>query len=277
VQSARPWQQSKIVQPPPKPTEPIRDSTSTVAERPRNALTRTIAIGAVLVLAVAAGSFFVVTRDSAPPPPLSKAPPDSRLPPNEPAPATAPPAPVANELPVAKPVDPIEAIEQIFQARNPDHEVTVMVKTPQVVIGKDRMHFSIRSFKAGFVYLMYVGSDRSLLLLFPNAKDKNNSISATGPLELPRPSWPMVADGPPSTDQFVAIVSESPRDFSDVGLQPIGKFATFPLAATLHPERANTGTAPVFAGKAKCAGGGKTACPESYGAAMFSIEEIPAR
>lgn len=278
LQSARPKQQSKIVLPPPKPPVSIRGFTSTVKKRSKNALTSAIAIGVVLVLAVAAGSFFVITRDSALPP-LSKAPPESKLPSTEPAvQATAPPAPVAKELPVEKPVDPIEALEQIFQARNRNHAVTISLEKPQVRIGKDHLRFSVHSSKPGYVYLLMVGTDRSQFwLLFPNAIDKNNSISPARPLDLPRSNWRMDAAGPPGADQFIAIVSESPRDFSNAGLRPQGPFAEFPLATMVHTEQETGGTVPVFAGKASCAENKTTSCSELYGAAVFSIEEVSTR
>ncbi len=266
-----------------KPAAPVRESPGkTEVERPRSPLTRMAAMGAVLVLLVAAGSFFVVTRDSAPKPPtgpVATAPADSKPPASATAaPATAPPEPAPPRLPVAQAVDPMEAIDQVFQARNRDHAVTVSLEKPQVRIGKDRLRFSIRSSKPGYVYLLMVGTDRShFWLLFPNSIDRNNSVSAAKPLALPRPNWRMDASGPPGTNQFIAIVSESPRDFSAAGLKPNEPFAEFPLSAVVNPETVGSGMAPVFAGKADCKGGRDAACPESYGAAMFSIEEIVAQ
>jgi serine/threonine protein kinase len=279
LQSSSPQQKLTVVQPTPKSARPVGEIKSKVEEqRPKNTLTRNIVIGAVLVLAIAAGSFFVITRESEPTPPVVKAQPELKSPSNEAAvPATVPPEPMALKLPDAQAIDPIEALEQIFQARNRDHAVTVLLEKPQVRIGKDRLRFTISSSKPGYIYLLMVGSDRShFWLLFPNSIDKNNNISSTSPLVLPRSNWRMEASGPPGTDLFVVIVSESPRDFSAAGLKPNGPFSEFPLTVTMRPEHENTSSAPVFAGKADCAVQTITACPQSFGAAMFSIEEIPA-
>jgi serine/threonine protein kinase len=274
--SARQSQPPQAGQQQPKTAEPISRAVPAPDQRPGFATTRTILIGLVLVLAVAAVGFFLITRDNAPSAPTPDVQAEPKLPANEQA-VAAPPAAKEKEVAVAKPVDPIEVLEQIFQARNRDHAVSVSVERSQVRIGKDRLHFSISSSKPGYVYLLMVGTDRSQFwLLFPNSIDKNNGISAAKPLALPRQSWRMDAAGPPGTDQLVVIVSESPRDFTIAGLKPNEPFAEFPLTAMLRPEPDSSGAAPIFAGKAKCAVGKKAACPESYGAAIFSIEEIPA-
>jgi hypothetical protein len=176
------------------------------------------------------------------------------------------------------PFDPIQVLDSIFQARNRDHAVTVSVEKAQVQIGKDRLHFSIRSSKPGYVYLLMVGTDRSQFwLLFPNAIDNDNAIAASKQLDLPRAGWRMGAEGPAGTDQFVVMVSDSPRDFQDAGLKDRNPFAEFPLTEAARLQRVHGGPVPVFAGKASCPGTRTDACSASFGAAVFSIEEIDAQ
>ena len=255
----------------PQLAEPIPKAINVA---PKKSLTSVIAIGVVLLIAVAAGGIFLTTRDSTPPPVPPSAQSESKLPTSERT-AVAPPAPEVQKLPVTVQIDPIKTLEQIFQFRNRDHAVSVSLDKPQVRIGKDRLQFSVSSSKPGYVYLLMVGTDRSQFwLLFPNSIDKNNNIASGKRLALPRSNWRMDAAGPPGTDQFVVIVSESPRDFSDAGIKPSEPFAEFPLTATMQPELDNSATIPVFAGKANCPAGQKSSCSESFGAAMFSIEEI---
>jgi serine/threonine protein kinase len=179
---------------------------------------------------------------------------------------------------MAIPFDPIQVLDSIFQARNRDHAVTVSVEKAQVQIGKDRLHFSIRSSKPGYVYLLMVGTDRSQFwLLFPNAIDNDNAIAAGKQLDLPRAGWRMGAEGPAGTDQFVVMVSDSPRDFQGAGLKDRNPFAEFPLTEAARLQRAHGGPVPVFAGKASCHGTRTDACSASFGAAVFSIEEIDAQ
>ncbi|SFO11213.1 serine/threonine-protein kinase [Nitrosospira briensis] len=174
----------------------------------------------------------------------------------------------------ARQFDPMRALDEVFEGRERNHAVTVSTEKAQTRIGKDLLRFRIRSARAGYVYLLMVGTNRSdFFLLFPNAVDKNNNIKAGEQFDLPRPEWKMVAEGPPGTDHFVVIVSDRPRDFSAAGLAAVDPFAEFPLeqAARLYSDY--TGSTPLFAGKAICPVSMRN-CPESYGAAMFSIEEI---
>jgi serine/threonine protein kinase len=203
---------------------------------------------------------------------------DAALPRQPPAatPASAPPpaALPSSEAQASKPFDPIQALDEVFQARNRDHAVTVSLEQAQVKIGKDRLRFSIRSSRPGYVYLMMVGTDRSQFwLLFPNAIDSDNRINAEAELALPRAKWHMVAGGPPGTNQFVAMVSDAPRDFHAAGLKDLAPYAEFPLAALAALPPVPEGQAPLLAGKPAC-DAAAPACSASYGAAVFSIAEI---
>lgn len=216
----------------------------------------------VAALALAVGIPVFLARDRAP----SPTPPVLSLPP-------APPEP----RPAAKPLQPAELLTKVFNARNPEHQVSVRLEKSQVQIGRDRLRFSITSSKSGYVYLMLVGTDSSQFwLLFPNSIDSNNRITAARPMDLPRNTWHMDASGPPGTNRFVAMVSEMPRDFSAAGLTPEGPFFAFPQQPA-QATAAGAGARPVIAGEAVCPTGTQAHCPDSYGAAMFLIEELPAR
>jgi serine/threonine protein kinase len=174
----------------------------------------------------------------------------------------------------ARQFNPMKALDEVFEGRERSHAVTVSIEKAQTRIGKDPLRFRIRSARAGYVYLLMVGTNRSdFFLLFPNAVDKSNNIKAGEQFDLPRSEWKMVAEGPPGTDHFVVIVSDRPRDFSAAGLSAVDPFAEFPLdrAARLYSDY--TGSPPLFAGKAICPASMRD-CSESYGAATFSIEEI---
>ncbi len=175
----------------------------------------------------------------------------------------------------AKPFDPTRVLDEIFDARDRDHAVTVSVKKAQVRINEDPLHFQIRSTKAGYVYLLMVGTNHSdFFLLFPNLIDGDNYIEANKQFELPRPEWKMLAMGPAGTNHFVVIVSSQPRDFSHAGLQVTDPFAEFPHQQVSELYRTYTGPVPLFAGKAICPANLDHSCSESYGAVVFSIEEI---
>lgn len=232
------------------PSPPAPGETPAPARTPA---LRYLAAAALAVLALAAGGWYLWTRPA-------------------PSPGTAArtaerPVPQAGTAPT--PVSPIAVLDQIVQHSNRDHAVTVLVSEPRVRIGKGRLHFSLRSSRPGYVYLLMVGSDRSQFwLLFPNDVDQDNHIAADRALDLPRPGWTLEAAGPPGIDQLLAIVSETPRDFRAVGLRSSPPYAEFPLTG----DKQAASPPQAYAGVPHCADG--AACPQSYGAALFSIEEV---
>jgi len=168
---------------------------------------------------------------------------------------------------------PNKMIDEIFEGRNRAHAVPVSVEKAQVHIGQDYLRFSIGSSKSGYVYVLMVGTNRAAFdLLFPNAVDRNNRIEPGQTLKLPGGKWPMKAQGPTGTDQFIAIVSDTPRDFSM--LEPAAEdiFKKFPLDRGAQIYRNYSGKSPLYVGKAICPSA--VPCDDSYGAAMFAIEEI---
>ena len=226
------------------------------------------AVPAVAVLAIAGAVAYFWQRQTKTPEPIA---------PTASAPIPAPPEPVP--LPLERPFDPVRAMEEVFNGRDPGRAVSVVVQTEQIRIERDHPRFTVTSSRPGHVYLLYVGTDRSeFLLLFPNAVDRNNRISAGTPLQLPRPGWATVAMGPPGTDEFVVMVSDSPRDFSDLGVRTVGRagFGEFARDLAVQLWKAHAGPAPLFAGKPDCRAEADPNCSPAYGAARFSIEEVAA-
>jgi hypothetical protein len=251
-------------------------------------------LGALLVVGVAG---FVVLRSlSEPavivakpkpvplPAPVSVAPPGPPLgtPPLAPAPTPGvgvpppsadAPTPTAGSNTTLPPFDPLDALGQLFDQRDPDHAVTVALDQSKVRIGKDKLQFRVRAAKPGYLYVMMVGTDRAHLnLLFPNALDGNNKISGGKEMTLPRSGWTMTAEGPAGVNHFVAMVSDRPIAFTDSGMTKSGPFGEFSLAIISQQVRSNSGGGAALAGKPQCPSPGT--CSNAYGAARFSIEEI---
>jgi hypothetical protein len=213
------------------------------------------AAGATLLAAIAVGVF--VARDH-PAPAVAAA---------QPLPQTAP-APV----PVPVPFTPLSALQQVVAGASPERAVTASAARPRVQIERDLLDFTVRTSHAGYLYVQMVSTDGHFILLFPNAKDQNNAIKAGQTWKLPRAGWNLVFAGPAGMDHFVAIVADAPRDFAQAGLLAGDAFSEFPLARAQALHAAYTGTTPLFAGTPACEG--VAACPASYGASMFSVEEV---
>jgi eukaryotic-like serine/threonine-protein kinase len=183
-------------------------------------------------------------------------------------PAAVPPLPPA----VDRPRTSRQAMQEVLEARDPAHAVTATVAKRVVRIGRDPFGFSISSSRPGYVYVMRArGSGSDVQLLFPNAVEKNNHVEPGQPLKIPGPRWPLRSPGPPGTDEFLAIVSDEPRDFSALGPATGDVFKRFRLGGR-PPDRGHPGSMPLLAGAVACASA--TRCSQSYGAVAFTIETV---
>ena len=219
--------------------------------------------GGVAVVALAIAAAFMLRERDAPAIPDGAA-------------ATAPPAAAtttaAADTVASAPFDPVAALGAVHAGADPARRVTVKVDNDRVRIGQDKLRFSVTSSHAGYVYVHMVGTNRAdFHMLFPNGYDGENRIAAGATLALPRPSWPIEAGGPAGTDHFVVMVSEAPRDFQAAGLVESKPFAAFAVARAAELLRAHTGATPLFAGIPACAA---APCPQAYGAASFTIDEV---
>ncbi len=203
-----------------------------------------------------------------------------------PAPVSAPvkvpvvlavPAVVA---PAVAPPSALAALNDIYNNRDDRRLVTLTAAKSSLKIGRDNLDFTLSSREGGYVYLMMVGSDgQTFDLLFPNQLDRNNLIEVGGSMRLPRPAWQLSAEGPPGKDTLLAIVTDSPRDFSEAGLKPSGPFSAVAAVAAKDIQLVTSGGAQAAA--AECADPSATrnisikkSCSTGYAAALLTVEEV---
>lgn len=109
---------------------------------------------------------------------------------------------------------PVQALVSLQQLSSPAIKVGLKSGSDTLRIRKDFLDLTINTDSSGYLYLFHVGSDQKTFdLLFPNDRDNSNFISA-GELRLPRASWAIQAGGPVGENYLMAVVSETPRDFS---------------------------------------------------------------
>jgi serine/threonine protein kinase len=238
-----------------------------VKSDPRKGLPFWIMGGVVGVVAVSAMAWWLIAGSNNPPDTTATSPKVSTTA-SSAIPAPSPTPPVGTS-----PVSPLDSMTRLLQSANSQH-VTATTSLPTVQIGKDKLSFQVQSSKAGFAYVYLLSSAGDLFLLFPNALDKRNRISAGETLNLPRASWAMDAGGPAGENKFVALVSDHEIDLSESGVRADGVFAQFPpnVLAALEASRP-TGPSPLL-GKPICEGipvGGT--CVHSYSATSFKITE----
>ena len=172
-----------------------------------------------------------------------------------------------------------QALRQMFSQRDAKRRVEVTPARTQLKIGVDALDFSLKSDRAGFVYVALAGSDnKSVYVLFPNDLDANNRIEAGQTMQLPRPNWRVKAGGPTGADHLMVMVTDGPRD-----LKPLAASKAGPFMASLNDSNGRNAlgalmTASTAADSLVCANPAarKTnpQCSDAYGAAMFTVEEV---
>jgi Caspase domain/Domain of unknown function (DUF4384) len=196
--------------------------------------------------------------------------------------STAPSAPATAAAVVAdqKTLTGEQALQQVFAQRDAKRQVTLKTGKENLRIGQDYLDFSVKSEKAGYVYVALAGSDnKSLYLLFPNGLDQNNRIEAGQTVSLPRPNWRVKAGGPAGSNHLLVMVTDGPRDISALGPANAGPFVASlndaegraRLGSLLTSSRLVTSQACTSASARK----NNPLCSDAYGAAMLAVEELP--
>ena len=260
---------TRIIRPrPPAPPVPSAPPVNIVVVPDRRKVTAFIGALVVLVAAGVGGWWWSRGRAD----PVGVGPTASSLPSNVIARGEAQPQPSLTPSPSTSRT-PAESLQALGAGAAPGFEVTATPRKSEVVIGKDRLAFDVRSQRNGFVYVYLLSSGGELFLLFPNLLDKYNKIAAGTTLSLPRASWPMNAGGPAGNNRFVVLVSQHERDFSASGAQNDGVFPQFalPLLAALEATR-GSGPTPLL-GKPVCPANTPSPCNDVYGVGNFTIVE----
>jgi hypothetical protein len=143
----------------------------------------------------------------------------------------------------------------------------------------------IQSERAGYVYVALAGSDqKSLYLLFPNSLDGNNRIEANQSIELPKSGWRVTAAGPKGVNTVLVLVSDSPRDLSQLDGEKAGPFLKTLLNAEgksklqwLLANSENQDQNVCQTGGAKRNLAVSQDCSDGFASALVEIEEVEAK
>jgi hypothetical protein len=192
-------------------------------------------------------------------------------------PAAAPQTTVAAEVVAALTGE--QALKRLFDQRDGKRKVEVTAAKTQLKIGQDTMDFSVKSSKAGYVYVALAGSDnKSLYVLFPNDLDKNNRIEAGQTMLLPRPNWKMRSQGPEGSNQLLVFVSDGPRDLSSLSKSKAGPFIVSLNNAEGRAELGALMSRSAIGANAGCAATtartSNPQCSDAFGAAMLRVDEM---
>jgi hypothetical protein len=184
--------------------------------------------------------------------------------------------------PSAAPANPAEILAEVHLQRDASRTVDVRLARPVLRIDKDALEMTIRSNREGYVYVAIAGSDqKSLYLLYPNEKDRDNRLAAGHSLVLPKPTWEIVASGPAGRDTLLVMVADTPRRLDLLQARAEG-----PFMKALLDEHGRTRLQTVFANgspAASCssaasrdsAQGAVPNCSDAFGAALLMVQEVP--
>lgn len=225
---------------------------------------------AVLVLGGGAAAYFFMGGST--PAPVTVAPPPAVTQQAAPAPEAAP-VPAPAPAPALRRFDAQEQFERVLAGQTPGFNVQAQATKPRLRIGKDSLGFSVSSTRAGYVQVLVLGPDGSLLQLFPNSQAKPQRIQPGQTLKLPQASWPLETVEPAGPEHFLVVVSEQPRDYAALSTEreylfvklPTGERADTLLNQWTLPTPMLLGTAPKNCQGADC---------EAYGAARFTVEVV---
>lgn len=188
-----------------------------------------------------------------------------------PVPAPAPPMPAQRD-----PFTIVAALEDIVRHADPLMSVNTLTDKSQLIIGKDKLLFEVKSSIPGYLYVYLAGTDQNhFYLLFPNALDKNNRIEANKLVQLPRKGWHITAGGPAGVNHIVTMVSPFPRDLDKLGLNMADTIPEFDMNQAAKAWVEHKGPGSPFVPPALCEAG--STCSQGYGASLVHIEEIATR
>ena len=251
-------------------------SSTPVVDAPAKSRVPLIAAIAAVV-AVSGGAAAWLLRPARAPESTPTAATGSAAAPAAPSPALGPaPAPAPTSVSATAPPEHFDVLQQFdatVSAQTPGHQVVATPAKTSLRIGKDSLAFYVTSAQAGYVSVLLLGPDGSLIQLFPNKQAQNNRIAAGQTLRLPGASWPLETSDPAGTETFLVLVSEQPRDYGVLSQSYADIFLNLPTgtqadALFSHWDRAT----PMLLGQGPsgCQGPG---C-DAYGAAKFTVDVV---
>jgi hypothetical protein len=186
--------------------------------------------------------------------------------------APQPPASVIPPPPVQKPFEIRDEFNKVIGGQAADFKVQAAPVKKSLRIGRDKLSFTVSSSRDGFVQVLVLGPDGSLILMFPNAQASNNAIKAGQTLTLPQTAWQLDTVEPAGVEDFLVVVSAQPRDYSDLSKERDYIFLKLPTGQRGAEAAARwTRSTPLLLG-------GLKSCPnpdcEAYGAVTFGVDIV---
>jgi hypothetical protein len=185
----------------------------------------------------------------------------------------AAPTPVQPPAPPARPFSIEDEFDKVVAAQTAGYAVEAKAAKAQLRIGRDRLKFSIMSAQDGYLQVLVLGPDGSLLQFYPNSSVADNRVRAGQTITLPQGSWPIDTVAPAGAEHFLAIVSKNQRDYSALGNEREYLFLKLiPGKVAESVSNQAGGSAPTLLGMAK--GCTDVSGCDDFAAARFTIQVV---
>ena len=127
--------------------------------------------------------------------------------------------------------DPAATLRDLSQAADARWDVRATPSAGKLTIGRDSFSLTVTSNRNGFLYVVYVGSDRhEFLKLYPTTPAEPNTLQAGQPFTLPK-EWR--SEGPAGADHLLVLVTPEARNLDSVFGQHLAVPATHEASSAL--------------------------------------------
>ena len=108
--------------------------------------------------------------------------------------------------------------DALHKMQLPENTFNVKVTGPGKAAPGDDLSFKVTSAESGRLWVVQVGSDDTMSVLFPNDLHKNNTISSHSPVSIPprEADWEIIAQKPLGETIVAFVVTTGETDLSDV-------------------------------------------------------------
>lgn len=109
----------------------------------------------------------------------------------------------------------VSMADQVIRQASSDARVSLQVEPSTVRVG-DALAMRVRAERPGYLYVVQIGSgNRAMTLVHPNPIEPASRFVQPGTVTLlPGPGWKMIANGPPGTGYYLAIVTDQAQDLA---------------------------------------------------------------
>ncbi len=199
-------------------------------------------------------------------------------------PPQAPVSSVAQAPVVPAALDPAREFDRVLQQQSTGIQAMLTVAKPSIRMQRDPLQMQLKAAQAGYFYVLIHDTDGQVRMLFPNAEDADNRITAGKPVSLPHrtidsksglvKSVDLIFGEPAGPARLLAIVSLHPLDFTAATKTQDGDYRVLLQGLEAQSAQSASPDRSLYLGNVQCEPLGSR-CASEYGAASVAIKVTP--